>query len=258
MRLALLIAGTLCFLLLQIYGFLFAITGSEPLTLIARGFQNKCAADLTKDTTLVNFVEHNLYFPSKHIHDCYPLDMSTSYDYDPAWVSLVGALPDFGVPEYKVGVYLENEDEIRINFLGTRPDINKIDPGIKLGFTDLDKKFNYMVSVKLNHEGSKVAKYDEGQRTDYGLTFYKTNATGTFAQDLYVHQNDAGKIDFMIECYNKDKKPAPRALSCSSVAESLYDNVTFNYNFTLKHIQDAKNIDRMVKDIVGSAKGLKN
>ena len=54
----------------------------------------------------------------------------------------------------------------------------------------------------------------------------------------------------MIECYNKDKKPAPRVFYFSSVSESLYDNVSFKYGFTLKHIADAERIDRMVKDIV--------
>ena len=234
----------------NVYMFMFAVTGTEPISQIARGFQNRCEPDLSKETTLVNFVKRDLYLPSKHLHACYPLDMSTSFDYDPASVSLVGLLPDFSIPDFEPGIYLEKEDEIRIHFTGSRPDINEVDPMFKLGFSDLEKSFNRMTNVKLNHDGQKVAKYDEGQKTDYGLTFYKTNATGTFAQDLYVHRNDAGKIDFMIECYNKDKKPAPRVFYCSSVSENLYDNVSFKYGFTLKHIADAERINLMVNNIV--------
>ncbi|PZP56945.1 MAG: hypothetical protein DI586_02010 [Micavibrio aeruginosavorus] len=252
-RLAIFIAGIFCFLLFVFYGLLFAVTGSEPLTQIARGFQNKCEADLAKETTLVNFVERDLYLSSKHLHACYPLDMSTSFDYDPASVSLVGILPDFSVPNFEPGIYLEKEDEIRIHFTGSRPDINKIDPMIKLGFSDLEKNFQYMMNVKLNRDGQKIAKYDEGQKTNFGLTFYKTNATGTFAKDLYVHENSAGKVDFMIECYNKDKKPTPPVLYCSSVSENLYDNISFKYAFTLKHIVEAEKIDALVKKIVQDA-----
>jgi len=244
------VLGAFAVLFVMAYILLFAVTGTEPISQMARGFQNRCESDLSKETTLVNFVERDLYLPSKHLHACYPLDMSTSFDYDPASVSLVGLLPDFSIPNFEPEIYLEKEDEIRIHFTGSRPDINEVDPMIKLGFSDLEKSFNYMTNVKLNRDGQKIAKYDEGQKTDYGLTFYKTNATGTFAKYLYVHRNDAGKIDFMIECYNKDKKPAPRVFYCSSVSESLYDNVSFKYGFTLKHIADAERIDRMVKDIV--------
>lgn len=247
------ISGVFGFLVVLFYFFLFAVTGTEPLTQIARGLQNKCDIDLKKDVTVINFVERQLYLPSKHIAGCYPVDMSTSFDYDPASVSLVGILPGFTVPDFKPGTYLEYDDEIRIHFTGSRPDISKIDPMIKLGFSDLEKSFQALGKATLNLDGQKIAKYEDPVETDFGLIFYKTRATGTFAKDMYVHKNADGKIDFMVECYNKDKKPTPRVLYCSSVSESLYDNVSFKYGFTLKHISHAAEIDKLVKTIVHEA-----
>ena len=247
------VLGFLGVLFVMSYILLFVFTGTEPISHMALTSKNKCEPDMYSEVTHVNFVERDLYLPSKHLHACHPIDVSTSFDYDPASVSLVGVLPNFNAPEFKPGIYLEKEDEIRIYFRGSRPDINEIDPMIKLGFSDLEKRFNHILNIKLKRNGKEIAKYDEGKKTAYGLTFYKTNATGAFAKDLYVHKNDKGKVNFMLECYNEDKKPTPTVFYCSSISENLYDNVSFKYGFTLKHIESAERIDQMVKEIVKEA-----
>ena len=247
------ILAALYFVLVLAFMLIFFIIGTLPISQIVRGMYNKCDADLTQEFTLVNLVERQLHLPSKHLHACHPLDMSTSFDYDPASVSLVFVLPDFSVPDYKPESYLEKEDELRIYFTGSRSDINEVDPTIKLGFPDLDERLNFMINIKLNRDGQRIAKYDEGIYTGFNLTFYKTNAVGRNAKDLYVHKDKKGEVNFILECNNKDMKPEPRFFYCSSMSENLYDNVSFKYVFALKNIDDAERIDKIVKEVMNNA-----
>lgn len=245
---------TILFCAGMLYGVMYALGGHEPFSHMKRAAQAKCAPDLSREVTHIDFVGRDLYLPSRHMHQCIRLDFSSYLDHDPASVSLVGMLPGFSVPDFVPSDYLKNEDEVRIHFSGSSRDPQGNVPAAEEKLIDLDAEFKRLLATKIKKDGGVVPRYEEGRAVNGGLVFYKTKATGQFAKDLYVHRDENQKVDFMIECYNRNKQPPPSVLYCASVEESLYDNVTYKYAFTLKHIAQAQEIDRLVNIIVQDAK----
>ena len=215
------------------------ISGYSPLMAFQLFAQGRC--DLSGQVSEIDFVGHTLRIPVGHIRDCYPIDASTKYDFDPASITLDAILPDMTF------VDVRSEDrrvfgpnELRIYLHGSRPDIGKIDPHVKVTKDKLD------FSIYTYKNGQRVQAYVEAEKLPNGLIKYRKEPSYPHnLNDAYVYKDGSGEIRFIIRCGKKHS-----VCGCDSEYEDLFDNVSFKYCFGKDYLPQAIEIDTKVNKLL--------
>jgi hypothetical protein len=192
----------------------------------------------------INFVDNELFVPSKAIGACSAWDKSTRYDYIPAVMEIYLSLSDFKPLKAKDQINDNIQDgELRIYLEGKRRDIDQIDPYLTISETKLE------FSAFTEKDPFKKA-YNYIGKSDMDVLHYQP-VRSTSYQDKYIYYNEARDLEFIVECGMKYS-----ICECTSNHESLFENVTFRYCYNQAHIDDAVRIDRKVKEFLKTIKKL--
>lgn len=207
-------------------------------------------SDSSADIVKVAFVDRIFYLPKNQIKYCYP----EQHDSDLATIEMVGKLPDFSKPEYELINYSTNE--VRLHFYGT--DINhKYNADSSVGIDDgLAARFKYEMTIMLKSGDEQKPKYEKARKTNFGLIWYKTRATGPGAQDMYVHKDTEGKVDLILHCSLMNKAPTSRRPSCSTIQRRHYYNVSSAYSYDRSHLPQALEIEKMMGSFIRNAQNI--
>ncbi|MGZ9108973.1 MAG: hypothetical protein ACXW4B_09160 [Micavibrio sp.] len=196
--------------------------------IVARHISSKNNCTISKgEISAVRFEGHKLYIPTAYVKKCEP--EIKDHEWSEPYIILSATLPHF-LPDgknTKEGPILENE--VRVFFHGLHTfeyDIRKRES------TDLEINF-------LERINSGV--YGHAEPSDFALTKYAYRSTNPFEGDLYVHKDQDGKIDFMIECH--------ASKFCTSISERFYSNVNYSYSFHPENLSQVTEIDRWAKNM---------
>lgn len=201
----------------------------------------KGRCDLSGQVSKIDFVGHNLRIPVGYIRDCYPIDTSTKYDFDPASITLDAILPDMTfVDGRSEDRRVFGPNELRIYLHGSRPDIEKIDPHIKITRNKLE------FSIYTYKDGKRIQAYVEAEKLPNGVTHYEKEPSYPHnLNDAYVYKDGSGEIRFIIRCGMKHS-----VCGCNSEYEDLFDNVSFKYCFSKDYLPQVMEIDSKVNKLL--------
>ncbi|MCI5049327.1 MAG: hypothetical protein MRY32_03230 [Rickettsiales bacterium] len=197
-----------------------------------REYMNSC--DVSGDVSVIDFVGHQLNIPTAYIDECrsMPFYEESSRELHPAFINLNLSLPDFkplGGAAHDGKKAYEHSLQITLKSYGPEKTLTK------------EPTFSTTGRGR-NHKDDEVL-YERKEVLKNGLIhFQKTeNAFVRNPNDVYVYQKDADHIFMVIECNR-----AHHYYECSAQEVTIRDHVLLQYHFSLKYLDDIKNIDKEI------------